>query len=143
MAVALSFLLIGVCMCMDTIHAMETHLYLQNSTTAEYILMTSSKKVGIASKAINYVSLSDHIDLYDTADDWHTECLKRKLPTLLMSRTIQTGSNGQKVSVITLEQKRPTVQLLQELTLPVSDTRDIECIIATKACLSRLRIISD
>ncbi len=143
MAVVLSFLLMCVCIFFNTLHAMETHLYLQNNSTAEYTLIASCQKLSIAPEGTNYVSLHDHIELYNTADEWHPECLKRKLPTLLMSHTIQAGAHGQKLRVITLEQKRPSVQLLHEITLPVTDTRDIECIIAAQVCLSKLHIISD
>ena len=138
---ALSLVFLGIFLAPTSANAMETKLYIQNSSTVEYTLVTSTKKINLPVNAILYLALEDHFELYNTSDVWYLECLKRKLPTLIVYHAIESHKDGNKMRIFTLEQKKPVMCLLKRLALCADDARDVECIVAGNLAESKLHVI--
>lgn len=134
-------LIFGFIVISSGIEAMETRLYIRNYSSSNYMLTTASQTLNLPAQASYYLPLESCFELYNANDSHHLACLKHKFPTLILYHLIESTGDGEKSRVMKLEQKRPQVILLKEATMRLTDTRDIECIIADDITESKLHLV--
>jgi len=114
---------------------------IKNNSSTDYELVTAFKRVMLCSHAEYSLPLESHFELYNTGDTYYLECKKYVLPTLIIYYSIERLSDSDSFHLITLEQKRPSLNLLKEVSSRIYGIPRIECTLESDLAQSELKLI--